>query len=149
MTTSLYETDIYAWSQQQVELLQAEEWDKIDWRNITEEIDALGASQRNELRNRLKILILHLLKWEFQAGRQSKSWRASIDEQRGSIADLLADNPSLRRLLGESVEIAYPRAVRDAHKQTGLPKSTFPATCPYTLEKLLDEDFYPIPASRK
>lgn len=75
MATSLYDTDIYAWSQQQVELLQAEAWDRIDWRHITEEIDALGASQRNELRNRLKILILHLLKWEFQAGPQSKSWR--------------------------------------------------------------------------
>lgn len=145
MATSLYETDLYAWSQQQVELLQAEEWDKIDWRNITEEIDALGASQRNELRNRLKILLLHLLKWQFQPSRQSKSWCASIDEQRGSIEDLLADNPSLRRLLAESIAIAYPRAVRDAHKQTGLAKQTFPSLCPYLLEQLLDEDFYPTP----
>jgi hypothetical protein len=145
MATSLYETDLYAWSQQQVELLQAEEWDKIDWRNITEEIDALGASQRNELRNRLKILILHLLKWQFQPGRQSKSWRASIDEQRSTIEDLLDDNPSLRRLLHESVAIAYPRAVRDAHKQTSLPKQTFPVDCPYTLEQLLDEVYYPTP----
>lgn len=145
MATSLYYTDLYAWSQQQVELLQAKEWDKIDWHNITEEIDALGASQRNELRNRLKILILHLLKWQFQPDRQSKSWRASIDEQRGSIEDLLADNPSLRRLLAESVEIAYPRAVRDVHKQTGLPKQTFPAACPYAVTELLNEDFYPTP----
>jgi len=141
--TTLYNTDVYAWTQQQVKLLRAEEWDKIDWQNITEEIDALGASQRNELRNRLKILLLHLLKWQFQPEHQSNSWRASIDEQRSSIADLLEDNPSLHRLLNESVAIAHPRAVRDAVKQTGLPKPTFPADCPYALDKILDEDFYP------
>lgn len=143
MTPSLYEVDLYAWSQQQVALLQAEEWDKIDWRHITEEIDALGASQRNELRSRLKVLILHLLKWHFQPERQSKSWLASIDEQRSSIEDLLEDNPSLRRLLEESVTIAYPRAVRDALKQTGLSRPTFPAACPYTVAQILDDDFHP------
>lgn len=143
MATTLYETDIYAWSQQQVALLRAEDFAEVDWHNVIEEIDSVGVSQRNELRNRLKILILHLLKWQFQPNCRSKSWRASIDEQRGSVEDLFADNPSLRRLFSESVEITYPRAVRDAHKQTGLPKQIFPVACPYTLEELLDEDFYP------
>lgn len=143
MATTLYETDLYAWSQQQVKLLQAEEWDKIDWQNITEEIDALGASQRNELRNRFKILLIHLLKWHFQPQRQSKSWRSTIDEQRSSIEDLLADNPSLRRLVDESIAIAYARAVRDTVKQTGLSPARLPAVCPYTPTQILDDAFFP------
>lgn len=145
MATSLYETDLYAWSQQQVALLRAEDFAEVDWPNVIEEIDSLGASQRNELRNRLKILLLHLLKGQFQHARRSKSWRASIDEQRGSIDDLLGDNPSLRSVLSESVIVAYPRAVRDACKQTGLLRQNLPLECPYMLEQILDEDFYPAP----
>lgn len=145
MATSLYETDVYAWSQQQVALLRAEDFAEVDWHNVIEEIDSLGVSQRNELRNRLKILLLHLLKWQFQPARRSKSWRASIDEQRGSINDLLGDNPSLRSVLAESVSIAHPRAVRDACKQTGLSRQSLPLDCPYTLAQILDEDFYPAP----
>jgi hypothetical protein len=143
MATSLYETDIYAWSQQQVALLRAEDFAEVDWHNVIEEIDSLGVSQRNELKNRLKELLMHLLKWQFQPDKQSPSWYKSIKMQRNAINDLLDDNPSLRRLIDESVDSVYHRAVRDAIVETGLPRAIFPTTCPYASAQVMDDEFFP------
>lgn len=49
MTTSLYEKDTYAWTQQQVALLANGEFDQADWPNIIEEIESLGKIQRSTL----------------------------------------------------------------------------------------------------
>jgi len=148
MATSLYETDLYAWSQQQVALLRAEDFAEVDWHNVIEEIDSLGISQRNEIKNRLKELLMHLLKWQFQPTKQSPSWHKSIIMQRNAINDLLDDNPSLRRLIPESIELVYPRAVRDAIVETGLARSVFPTTCPYTVGQVMDDEFFPFPEQR-
>lgn len=59
---SLYETDFYAWIQEQAKLLKNREWNQFDLPNLIEEIESLGKQQRAELRNRLSILIGHLLK---------------------------------------------------------------------------------------
>ena len=71
---SLYDTDFYAWIQEQAKLLKYQEWNQLDLPNLIEEIESLGKQQRAELRNRLKVLIGHLLKWEYQAARRSRSW---------------------------------------------------------------------------
>ena len=144
MTTKLYETDLYAWSQQQVDLLRAEDFAEVDWHNVIEEIDSVGASQRNELKNRLKELLMHLLKWQFQPEQQSHSWHTSIVMQRNAVYDLLDDNPSLRRLVPEVIETAYPRAVRDAIVETALQRSTFPPRCPYVPTQIMDDEFFPL-----
>ena len=143
MATSLYETDLYAWSQQQVALLRAEDFAEVDWHNVIEEIDSLGVSQRNELKNRLKELLMHLLKWQFQPEKQSPSWYKSIKMQRNAINDLLDDNPSLRRLIDESITSIYHRAVRDAIVETGLPQAILPKTCPYTSAQVMDDECFP------
>jgi hypothetical protein len=144
MTTTLYKTDLYAWSQQQVNLLRAEDFAEVDWHNVIEEIDSVGASQRNELKHRLKELLIHLLKWQFQPEKQSHSWHTSIVMQRNAVDDLLDDNPSLRRLVPEVIETVYPRAVRDAIVETGLQRSTFPSRCPYTPTQIMDSEFFPL-----
>ena len=143
-TTVLYETDIYAWSQRQVALLRAEEFAEVDWAHVIEEIESLGTSQRSELRNRLLILIMHLLKWQYQPELQSRSWAATITVQRDDLEILLKDNPSLRPRLPEFIEEAYPRAIKRAVSETGLRKSTFPIACPYTPAEILDEEFWPL-----
>jgi hypothetical protein len=81
-TTILYDQDFYAWTQCQMELLQARRWDELDIANLIEELDSLGKQQRQELRNRLGVLLGHLLKWHYQPEGLSKSWRATIREQR-------------------------------------------------------------------
>lgn len=143
MNTTLYETDIHEWSQRQVELLRAEDFAEVDWVHIIEEIESLGISQRNELRNRLMILLMHLLKWQYQPELESRSWRATITVQRDDLEILLKDNPSLRPRLAEFVAEAYPRAVKRAVSETGLRKTTFPVECPYSPTQILDEEFWP------
>ncbi|MBN3898909.1 MAG: DUF29 domain-containing protein [Nostoc sp. NOS(2021)] len=140
---SLYETDFYAWTEEQVTLLRNEQWSQIDRQNLIEEIQSLGKQQRQELRNRLSVLIGHLLKWQYQSGRRSRSWLATLRIQRLDIAELLEDNPSLKPYLEQALRKAYLKGVELAVGETDLPKRTFPVECPYSLPEILDYDFYP------
>lgn len=143
----LYQTDFYAWTKEQTALLQAEKFEKLDLPNLAEEIEAMGASQRKELSSRLIVLIMHLLKCQYQPnphGRaQPRSWRSTILTQRYEIELVLRASPSLRRELPEEIVYTYGRARKRAAAETGLGLTTFPANCPYTLEQILDEDFFP------
>lgn len=141
--TKLYDTDFYAWTERQAELLRAEEFEEVDWDNLIEEITAMGASQRRELTSRLQVLIMHLLKWHYQPDLRSKSWGYTIRNQRNELTYLLEESPSLHTLLPERITIAYPRAVKDALEETGFLYSPFPALCPYKAEQILDETFWP------
>lgn len=141
--TTLYDRDFVEWAEQQAQLLRAEEFEKVDWQNVIEEIESLGISQQHELNNRLRVLLMHLLKWQFQESHHSRSWSITIDNQRIDIEWLLRRNPSLRARLSEFVVEVYPFAVRMASKETELPRTTFPATCPYTLEQIMDDEFLP------
>jgi hypothetical protein len=83
------------------------------------------------------------VKWQFQPERRSRSWEATIKEQRLSLQDLLDDNPSLRPTLPEQVTRAYRLARLLGVRETNLAESTFPATCPYAPERVTDPGFYP------
>ena len=139
----LYEADFYAWTQEQAELLRNQQWNQIDLPNLVEEIESLGKQQRQELRNRLSVLLEHLLKWQYQPKRRSRSWLATLRIQRLDLAELLKDNPSLKPYFEDALSTAYLRGVELAVGETDLPGSTFPADCPYTLTELLDSHFYP------
>lgn len=100
----LYETDFYAWTQEQAKLLSEHQWNQLDLPNLIEEIESLGKQQRQELRNRLSILIGHLLKWEYQPDRRSRSWLATLRIQRREVQNLLKENPSLQLDLQEALQ---------------------------------------------
>lgn len=140
---SLYETDFYAWTEEQVALLRDRQWNQIDLQNLIEEIESLGKQQRQELRNRLSVLIGHLLKWEFQPQRRSRSWLATLRIQRLDTVELLEDNPSLKPYLKEALYKAYLKGVELAVRETDLPNRTFPSECPYSLMEILNDRFYP------
>lgn len=142
-TTTTYDTDFYAWTQQQANLLRQGELAKLDIEHLIEEIEDMGMSQRRALSSRLQVLISHLLKWQHQPDKRSPSWEATIHIQRSEIVDLLADNPSLRPQLSAFIERAYPKARQAARGETRLPLETFPAVCPYDPEQILDADFFP------
>lgn len=103
----------------------------------------MGKSQQEELSSRLRVLLVHLLKWQFQPERRSNSWEETMDAQRSEILDLLDFMPSLGRAVSEMVTRVYPRARREAAKQTGLPQGRFPDTCPFTPDQILDDTFLP------
>jgi len=143
MAQTLYQQDFYAWTQQQTALLQAEKLEKLDLPNLMEEIEAMGISQRNEITSRLIVLLMNLLKFRYQQRRHTNSWRRTIRTQRRNIEIVLQSSPSLRRFVPEAIAYAYPRARKDAATETGLPLASFPTTCPWTVEEILDEDWLP------
>jgi hypothetical protein len=140
---SLYESDFYGWAKQQVKLLRDQKWNQIDLNHLIEEIESLGRQERQQLRNRLSILIAHLLKWEYQPTKRSRSWLATIRVQRRDILRLLKDNPSLKPYLPEMVLDSYENGRDLAVAETNLPFKTFPSECLYSFEKILDNRFYP------
>ena len=145
MSNTLYDRDFYAWANEQGRLLREGRFTEADIANIIEEIESLGRSEMRELVSRLEVLLLHLLKWQCQPNLQGASWRFSIEAQRPRIIDHLDDNPSLKSRLSEAVARAYRAARLDAVKETGLPRRTFPETCPWTFEQMMDETFWPEP----
>ncbi len=144
-TSFLYETDFYAWTQEQVSLLKAQKWDEVDTGNLIEEIESLGRKERQELRNRLGVLLGHLLKWQFQSEKRSSSWLGTIREQRVQIKLLLEDSPSLKPYLSEIFLVAYELGLALAIRETQLGEQIFPEKCPYTPEEVTNRDFFPEP----
>jgi hypothetical protein len=139
----LYDRDFHAWTQQQASLIRDGRWDEIDRINLLEEIESLGKQQRQELRHRLGVLIGHLLKWQYQPQNRSRSWLSTIRLQRLEIADLLDDNPSLKPYLDDAIDRAYLKGLVIAVDETNLPDRIFPQICEYSLENILDDQFYP------
>ncbi|BAP55360.1 hypothetical protein THII_1063 [Thioploca ingrica] len=149
--TELYEHDFNAWIHNQISLLKAGKTNEIDIEHLIEELEDMGKSNLRELESRFIILIAHLLKWQFQLATletqwqdfEGKSWRKTIIEQRTQLLYLLKKVPSLKQKLQNAVTEAYLEAVMLVVKESKLSKSIFPIDCPYTIEQLLDDDFYP------
>ncbi|MFO1428698.1 MAG: DUF29 domain-containing protein [Candidatus Competibacteraceae bacterium] len=144
-TDATYEQDFYAWTQEQAALLKAGKLTEIDIANIAEELEDMGKSQRNQLVTRLGVLLAHLLKWRHQSERRryGNSWKYTIKGQRRRIQRLLAENPSLKSKLDPLLLDAYGDAVLMAARETGFEEEQFPASCPWRLEQILDNDFWP------
>ena len=141
MPLNLYETDFYAWTLEQSKLLKQGDFQHLDIVNLVEEIESLGKQQRQELRNRLGVLIGHLLKWHYQPDKRSKSWRVTIREQRREILRLLQENPSLKSYLEEAIIYAHESGKDLVVGETPLDDADLPANCPYSSEQLFDPNF--------
>ncbi|RKZ42928.1 MAG: DUF29 domain-containing protein [Gammaproteobacteria bacterium] len=138
-----YEQDFYSWTNNNVELLREGKLSEIDRINIAEELEAMGKSQQHALVSRLAVLLMHLLKWQYQPEKCSRSWELTIIEQRHEIFELIEDSPSLKHTLEEKLAKAYQKSLIKAERETGIRYTKFPHSCPYTLEEVLDKQFYP------
>jgi hypothetical protein len=132
----VYEADLYGWVEDQVALLRAGEVGSIDASHIAQELTKLGRSEFDKLVSAVRVVLHHLLKWDYQPERRSRSWVITIREQRRRIARELRDNPSLKPRIEEAVAEAYPDALDGARRETGLSK-TLPQTCPYSWQELV------------
>lgn len=139
--TNLYTTDFYGWTQEQVNLLSQRKLDYIDIDNLVEEIESLGKQQQQELKNRLGVLIGHLLKWQYQPEKRSKSWKYTIQEQRLQIIDLIEQNPSLKSYREEAIFKAYQLGLLLVGRETSINPKTLPQQCPYSFEQIMDISF--------
>lgn len=142
-TTVEYEQDFHSWLLQSAGLLRERRFTELDTENIAEELEAMSRNERRELISRLSVLIAHLLKWQHQAVRRSRSWKNTIASQRIDIKELFEDSPSLRRDLEAKIAKAYSKAVLLAEDETGLDRQIFPLVCPFSSKALLDDAFFP------
>lgn len=138
-----YEQDLVLWYEHQIELLRERRFDQLDLDNLIEELEAAVKSQRRELASRLEVLLMHLLKCQFQHHRISGGWLGTLAEQRGEITRLLEESPSLGPIVMQVAAKVYASAVRRAAAETRLPRTGFPTANPYSRDQLLDVDFVP------
>jgi len=145
MNNMLYEEDFYTWTHQQSEILRQRQFDQLDLAHLIEEIIDLGNRHYDQLESRFMQLIAHLLKWQVQHWRRSNSWRATIRVQRTSIDKLLRRNPGLKSRLDEALLESWTEARDLAIAETDLPDNNFPEICPFSLEQIMNPDFFPLP----
>lgn len=140
---SLYDRDFVLWTEQMATALREGRLHHLDLKNLAEEIESLGRSERRALQSRLVVLLAHLLKWQYQPVMRTGSWKATITEQRRRIRVLLQDSPSLHSYLIECFAEFYQDARRQAADETGLAIAQFPTECQQSIENVLDPDFLP------
>jgi len=140
---NLYQTDFVRWVETTVEQLRSQDYAAVDWENLIEEIEDMSRRERKSLKSNFIVILLHLLKWQYQPESRSGSWRGSIREHRRRVNDDLKDSPSLIPYLQEVFAECYTNAREQAADETGLPLETFPKNCPYTAEQTLNTGFLP------
>jgi hypothetical protein len=138
-----YQKDFYSWTCEQAELLRTGRFNELDVFNLVEEIETMGRSEKRELESRLTVLLVHLLKWQYQPIRRGRSWQLTIQEQRLEFFDVLNDNPGLKPQLQTLLTHAYQKAKIRSSKETGLDMDIFPAACPWEFAQLMDDTFLP------
>ena len=143
MNANLYETDFYAWTRQQVQLLKAGQLNALDISNLIDEVDDMGGSIRNQLESRLEVLLMHLLKWQYQPTYRGRSWQLTIKEQRRKLERLIRNNPSLQHILDRTIADAYGDAIIAAAKETGMAENIFPEQCPYSIQQVIYSEYLP------
>lgn len=141
LAADLYERDFYAWTLDQAEALRAGRLATLDVKNLAEEIEDLGKEQFSKLESALRVLLLHMLKWDHQPERRSRSWANSIGTQRLHIGYLLKDNPGLKSRREEAVARAFSLAVRRASTEMKRDLARLPAICPYGLDEIMTRAF--------
>jgi len=138
-----YQTDFYAWAQQQANLLKTGRLSELDIANLVEEVEDMSRSEKRALESRLIVLLVHLLKWKYQSERQGRSWHLTIKEQRVRLFKALKISPSLKNQLASVTSDAYDVAIFKAAKETKLDVTIFPDTCPWSVAQILDDNYYP------
>ena len=135
------EDDLHAWANRQAALLRARRLDELDLDRIAGELDDVGSEICERLESALTVLFMHMLKWDFQPERRSRSWEATIREQRRRIARLLGDNPSLKAKLEAAKQAAYGYGRDRASGETDIAIERFPEQLPYNWHDVTERAF--------
>jgi hypothetical protein len=136
-----YDGDFYTWTIEQARCLREGRWAAVDRENVAEEIESLGREQFDRLESALRVLMMHMLKWDHQPERRGRSWILSIEAQRIRVERVLATNPGLKPRIAEAVTHGYRLARIEAAQETGLDKRAFPEQCPYGWDEIMTRDF--------
>jgi hypothetical protein len=134
--TASYEQDFGLWAEQMADLLAFGRFAELDIENLVEEVRDLSKRERDRLLSSLRLILYHLLKWDYQPQKRSRSWHNTIGRERNNVSLYLEDSPSLSQYLNQDfLNKMYRVARSDAMRETGL---EFPSTCPYGIEDVLN-----------
>jgi hypothetical protein len=136
---TIYEEDYLQWLEMTTEQLRTGKLENLDIENLLEEIEAMARKEKVAL----EILLMHLLKYQYQVNKRTSSWRYTIDEHRSRILKALKVSPSLKPYLKQVFDDCYQEGRRKAAIETGLNISTFPMRSPFSQEETLNPDFLP------
>jgi hypothetical protein len=153
MNNQLYEQDFNIWRETIIKKIKQQDFNDIDWEHLLLELEDMGKSEKRSFLSNLTILIAHLLKLTVQADAPEMmkgSWYSSVTEHRFRVKKDLEENPSFKNYLHEVIFIAYADGRKLAIQESknaklGVRKpdeTEYPLDFPFTLEQLLDEDFY-------
>ena len=149
---SLYDVDFFRWTQEQAALLRQVPGERvnlpIDWSHAAEEIEDMGRSDLRAVNSRIGVILEHLLKLEHSpVGNPRDGWVETVARCRGDVSRILDDSPSMRRKLPERRLKEYGLARRNAARglaRDGVDEGEIPAEPPYTVDQVLDPDWWPI-----
>src|SRR3954462_3513835 len=136
--SATYDRDLYGWAVEQAALLRSGRVAEADALNIAEELDDVGNEQYDKLESALRLILLHLLKWDHQPERRSRSWHLSIAVQRKHVSKVLRKNPGLKPLVDEATTEASDIARIEAAAQILRDEDIFPRECPYSIQDIME-----------
>ena len=143
VSQSRYECDFNLWVEATAQLLREGRLTDLDVVNLLEEVESMGISNKLALSSDLVVVLLHLLKWQYQPNKRTRSWEKSIAEHRRRIRRIFKSSPSLRNYFQQIFDECYLDAREQAKIETSLPLERFPVNSPFTSQQVLDEDFLP------
>lgn len=144
-TAQLYEEDYLLWLEETVKQLKNRNLEKLDWVHLIEELEALGNEQKHKVDSYLLQILIHLLLYKYwisEKERCQRGWRDEIDNFRVQL-EVLFESKRLYNYFTQRIEVIYPKAKRRAITKTELSSYTFPEQCPFTLEQIMDAQFFP------
>lgn len=134
---SAYADDPYSWALEQAELLRTGQFELLDSQNLADEITALAHYLAAKLRSDLSRVLQHMLKWDYQPDRRTRSWAMTIREHRRRVAEHLQDGPGLKSALSGITARAYTDGREAALEETRLTSDLVPEACPYTWDEIM------------
>ena len=140
-----YNEDFAAWLAAQALMLRERRFDQLDVEHLAEEVDGVGNSEFRAFTSAIELIVLHMMKWDYQVERRGRSWRSKIHEQRRQVAKLLKQNPSYKARINEAITDAYSGVPDEVEKQTTIPAERLPEICPYSWDDIMTRlhDFDP------
>jgi len=140
----LYEIDDAQWLEETVKLIRNNQFGDLDIDNLIEELEELGTERKNAVVSLLEQIIRHLLLlqyWTSEAEYNSVHWKEEIYTFRVQLRRKITTN--LRNYLESELDSIYKDALGFVKIKTQN-LVNFPLECPYTLEQLLNIEWFSV-----